>query len=149
MRADNSHHLRRRLEVAGAEIRWLRQQLREQPAWAHGERRTADVRGPSQHAGAWNRGRPPTIGPCSSATTHCSASRPVALQPIPVDTDRRDATIRLTLNPRRTPARGPDGWPDRAPAGCCCAPSPTRPRLGAGPSAASLWGFGPTVTIDG
>jgi hypothetical protein len=42
MRAD-THHLRRRLEVAGAEIRRLRQehqQLREQPAWAHGERRT-------------------------------------------------------------------------------------------------------------
>jgi hypothetical protein len=60
--------LRRRLEVAGAEIRRLReenQQLREQLAWAHGERRAAAVRGPSKHERTSKRGRPSTIGPCS------------------------------------------------------------------------------------
>jgi predicted RNase H-like nuclease (RuvC/YqgF family) len=60
--------LRRRLEAAGAEIRRLRaenQQLREQLAWAHGERRAADGRGPT---GPWDTGMgdsPSTIGPCS------------------------------------------------------------------------------------
>jgi hypothetical protein len=68
--------------------------------------------------------------------------------PDAVDTDRRDATVRLTPNPRRTPARGPDGWPGWTPAGCCCASSPTRPGLGAGASSTSPWGFGPTVTMD-
>ena len=81
-------------------------------------------------------------------TTLCRASRPVARQPDAVDTERRDATLRLTLNPRRTPARGPDGWTGQTPARYCCAPTPTRPRLGPGPSATSPRGFGPTVTID-
>ena len=65
-----------------------------------------------------------------------------------VDTDQRDATLRLTLNPRRTPARGPDGWTNSAPAGCCRAPPPAGQELGPGASAASGWGFGPTVAID-
>jgi hypothetical protein len=60
--------LRHRLEAVNAEIRRLRlenQQLREQLAWAHGERRAADARGPSEHGGASNRQGPSTIGPCS------------------------------------------------------------------------------------
>lgn len=60
--------LRRRLEAAGAEIRRLRQEnqrLREQLAWAHGERRAADARGPTGHGSAHKRGRPSSIGPCS------------------------------------------------------------------------------------
>ncbi len=59
--------LRRRLEAAGAEIRRLReenQRLREQLAWAHGELRAAGVRGP-MGGGAFKRGGPSTIGPCS------------------------------------------------------------------------------------
>jgi len=57
--------------------------------------------------------------------------------------DGDHATVRLTLNAWRTPARRPDGWTDRTPV-CCCSPSPTRPRLGAGSSSASHQGFGPT-----
>jgi Family of unknown function (DUF6262) len=60
--------LRRRLEATNAEIHRLRQenqQLREQLAWALGERRAADVRG--QPNGGRNRERAAstTIGPCS------------------------------------------------------------------------------------
>jgi Family of unknown function (DUF6262) len=53
--------LRQRLEAINAEIRRLRaenQQLREQLAWALGERRAAAVRPSADH-------RPATIGPCS------------------------------------------------------------------------------------
>jgi hypothetical protein len=98
--------------------------------------------------GGSSRGRRWRIGLCSSAHHQWGARQPVAPQPEAVDTDPRDATVRLTLNPRRTPARGPDGWTGWAPARCCCAPSPTRPRLGPGPSSTSSRGFGPTVTID-
>jgi hypothetical protein len=78
----------------------------------------------------------------------CPTPRPIAWQPNAVDTDRCDATLRLTLNPWRTAARGLDGWTDWTPVGCCCASPPRRPEFGPGPSAASSRGFGPTVTID-
>ena len=89
--------------------------------------------------------QPSMIGPCSLGVPHRQVQAKRCPQPDAVVTDRRDATLRLTLNPRRTPARGPDGWTNSA-AGCCCAPSPTRPRLGPGPSAAASSGFSPTVT---
>jgi hypothetical protein len=60
--------LRRRLEAVQAEIRRLReenQRLREQLAWALGERRAAGVRGPTAHEGASNPSGSATIGPCS------------------------------------------------------------------------------------
>jgi hypothetical protein len=60
--------LRRRLEVTNAEIRRLReenQQLREQLAWALGERRAAHVQRTPGHESAPDRGRASTIGPCS------------------------------------------------------------------------------------
>ncbi len=60
--------LRRRLEAFNAEIRRLRQenhQLREQLAWALGERRTAAVRGSKSHRDESKQSRPATIGPCS------------------------------------------------------------------------------------
>src|SRR4029450_8077107 len=72
----------------------------------------------------------------------------VARQSLAVDTDRRDETLRLTLNAQRSAAWRLDGWTGWTPAGRCCAPPPTRPGLGPGSSAASSWGFGPTVSID-
>ena len=60
--------LRRRLETVNTEIRRLRQEnqrLGEQLAWALGERRAAEVRGPTVHEGASKRSSSTTIGPCS------------------------------------------------------------------------------------
>jgi hypothetical protein len=60
--------LRRRLEAIDAEIRRLRQenqQLREQLAWALGERRAAAVRGQGGAVQHLQDSRPVTIGPCS------------------------------------------------------------------------------------
>jgi Family of unknown function (DUF6262) len=60
--------LRRRLEVTTAEIRRLRDenhQLREQLAWALGERRAAGVHRASEHERAPDPSRASTIGPCS------------------------------------------------------------------------------------
>ena len=60
--------LRRRLEAVNAEIHRLRQEnqrLREQLASALGERRAAQLLGPTARAGASQRSSPTTIGPCS------------------------------------------------------------------------------------
>jgi Family of unknown function (DUF6262) len=60
--------LRRRLEAVNAEICRLReenQRLREQLAWAHGERRAASIHAPAGQGGALTHGRPEAIGPCS------------------------------------------------------------------------------------
>jgi hypothetical protein len=60
--------LRRRLEAVNQEIRRLREenrQLREQLAWAIGERRAGAGRGPMGHDDAPKHSRPATIGPCS------------------------------------------------------------------------------------
>ncbi len=60
--------LQRRLEAVNAEIRRLReenQQLREQLAWALGERRAAAVRGQAEPTSTSKDSRPVTIGPCS------------------------------------------------------------------------------------
>jgi hypothetical protein len=59
--------LRRRLEAVNQELCRLREdnrQLREQLAWALGERRAAAVRDPTGHDDAAKRNRPATIGPC-------------------------------------------------------------------------------------
>jgi hypothetical protein len=60
--------LRRRLEVVNTEIRRLREEnhrLREQLAWAHGERRAARIHAPAGQGGASTHGRPGTTGSCS------------------------------------------------------------------------------------
>ncbi|HZD00820.1 MAG TPA: DUF6262 family protein [Actinomycetes bacterium] len=60
--------LRRRLEAVNAEIRRLREenrQLREQLAWALGERRAAALHGQTEPTSAAKHTRPTTIGPCS------------------------------------------------------------------------------------
>jgi hypothetical protein len=88
------------------------------------------------------------IAPPIKSCLEDGAGLAVARQSLAVDTDRRDETLRLTLNPQRSAAWRLDGWTGWTSAGRCCAPPPSRPGLGPGSSAASSWGFGPTVTID-
>ena len=60
--------LRHRLEAVNAEIRRLREEnrrLRGQLAWALGERRAAEVRGPTARTGAAKPSSATTIGSCS------------------------------------------------------------------------------------